>query len=369
MNFPHRTLNWKHRLTGRVARNVYFWAALLYVAFGLNKGNERLYRYGITASDWYVPVMGCMLVLQGALLYGNNGVLAPRFLARRRWGIYAVGALVLATAVSVLTVALFKAAKPHLNVEELQHVGFTATPISLTWGETTFTEEIPTFLFSNLLWLLQFTLAWYTADYVRQQRLLRQSEAARTRAELAFLKSQLNPHFLFNTLNNIYGLALQKSEEAPEAILKLSALLRYLLYESSETSVSFQKEQAAIEAYVEIEALRLPEHAAVSLDVGADGHYALPPLLWMPLLENAFKHGTPFTDGLITIDFRFKIEKGILTVRSQNRFNAAPAGAPAAGIGLSNLRRRLDLLFPNRYSLQCSEEKSTITYLLIIPLS
>ncbi len=357
-------------LWGRAARNVYFWAANLYVAFGLNAGNDRHYHYGITKSPWYLPVMAASLALQCALVYTNNLVLVPRLLARRRRLAYAGLVFALAAVVSLLTVVLLKAARPHLNVEALQNPAFTTTVITPDRSLAAIAGEAPTFLFSNGIWLVLFTMAWYLADYSRQQRALRQAQAQRVAAELAFLKSQINPHFLFNTLNNIYGLALRKSDSTPDVILRLSGMLRYLLYDSDVPDLSFDDEKAAIEAYVAIEALRLPDEAALSLDLYADRDYRIPPLLWMPMLENAFKHGTRLVHAPVSVAFGFRIENGVATIRTTNTFEraTAPAGAPS-GIGLTNLRKRLGILYPGRYELRHREEGAVAVYELIIRLA
>jgi len=340
----------KKILGGRVARNLYFWTCCLLFSLNMNASNERIYHYGITSSPWYIPVIAGSLFLQCILVYTNNVVLLPKLLARQRRVAYAILMLSLALSISIFTVVLFKAARPHLNVQELQHPGLTSTVISPVWSLQAIAAEFPIFLFTNLMWILVFTMTWYMNDYSRQRRALRMAEEQRVRAELAFLKNQINPHFLFNTLNNIYGLALQKADSTPDVILRLSAMLRYLLYDSEQPDISFEKEKAAIEAYVEIEALRLPEEATIMLDLYADGEYHIPSLLWMPMLENAFKHGTRLIHEPVSVNFSFRIEKNVATMRTINNFEPVTVTrATANGIGLTNLRKRLDLLFPGRY--------------------
>ncbi len=357
-------------LAGRVARNVYFWCGVLYLTFGLNSGNERVFHYGIIHSPWYLPVMAGCLLLQLALVYTNNGLLVPRLLAKRRKLAYAAAATLLTCFIALLTTLLLKAATVHINTAELQQPGLTNTILSPgDWRLKTIFYESQTFMFSDALWLFAFTMAWYMSDYARQQKALRLSEEQRTVAELAFLKSQINPHFLFNTLNNIYGLSLNKSEAAPEAILKLSAMLRYLLYESSVSAITFAQERAAIEAYAEIETLRLPDDADVRLELAADADYRVPPLLWLPLLENAFKHGTRLIDQPVSVHFRFAIQRGVLEISTQNHYSAEEAPPTPTGIGLANLRKRLDILFQGLYTLQASGDGKLFTTHLTIQLA
>lgn len=338
-------------LRGRVAMNVYFWLLLWFLATSLNENNDAAYHYGITLSPWYWPVMVSILLLQMGMMYTNNLWLVPKFLAKGQRWVFVSGFLLLAVAISLLETIVLKLATPYLNTRQLQHVGFTTTILSDDWRLMRVLDECQTFLFSNLLFLLLYTAVWFARDYGRQQRLLLEAERARAATELAFLKNQINPHFLFNTLNNIYGLALKKLDGAPAAILKLSAMLRYLLYESSVAEISFDKEKAAVEAYVEIEGLRLPDDANVQLSLQADGHYELAPLLWLPLLENAFKHGTRVIGMPIDISFSMEINAGVLQIRTRNNYDAVLAEKGIGGIGLENLRKRLNLLYPKGYEL------------------
>lgn len=367
MNSP-RILAIRKWLTSRPARNVYFWVLALYVAFTLNAGNDKAYNYGITSSSWYLPVMGISLLLQCTLVYSNNFWLVPHFLVKRKRLAYGVLLLALASSVSVLFVLLFKMARTHINVEEIQHAAFTNTIISGQWTATAILTEAQTFFISELLWVFAFTMAWYMNDYSRQHRALQQAEQQRTQTELAFLKNQINPHFLFNTLNNIYGLALKKEDTAADAILKLSSMLRYLLYESETPTISFQKEKAAIEAYVEIEALRLPDDATIRLEISADKDYMIPALLWMPIVENVFKHGTRLIALPINVVISFRIEKSKLSITTENNF-LTDANMARNGIGLANLRKRLDLLYSGHYTLEQQDEGTIYRCVLNIELT
>jgi len=356
-------------LFSRLGRNLFFWAADLYMAFSLNAGNEPIHHYRIICSSWYLPVMGLCLILQCSLVYTNNLFLIPTLLVKRRRLLYLVYALLLSSLVAVLYVILFKAAQPHLNVTMLQHPGFTTTGISPNWSLRDILFESETFLFSNVLWLFAFSMAWFMSNYAVQKRALDQSEKLRIQAELAFLKNQINPHFLFNTLNNIYGLTLRKDDLAPEAVLKLASMLRYLLYESDIPEIPFQQERIAIESYVEIEALRLPDDANIHLDIFADKDYKIPPLLWMAQLENCFKHGTRLIGIPLSVFFSYRIEMGILHIKTKNTCRLDSAETPTEGIGLANLRKRLQILYPNRYTLLYSKEANEFISELTIQLA
>lgn len=170
--------------------------------------------------------------------------------------------------------------------------------------------------------------------------------------ELAFLKSQINPHFLFNTLNNLYALTLKKSDEAPETILKLSNIMRYILYESNVEYASSEREKEVMQSYIDIELLRLPDSASVQFSIIIDQAQNVPPLLWLPVVENVFKHSR--TTKQTEIDFRFTIKNNTLTMYSKNNIGLNTTDNKAGGIGLTNLKKRLEILYPGKHHIDVS---------------
>jgi LytS/YehU family sensor histidine kinase len=197
---------------------------------------------------------------------------------------------------------------------------------------------------------IAFTVVWHLYDYVAQRKKLDQAEQKQMQTELSFLKAQINPHFLFNNLNNLYALAIKKSEKTPDAILQLSSLLRYLLYDSNTPQVSFEKEKEIIAAYIELERLRLADDSGLHLIINADRDYSIPPLLWLPVLENMFKYGVHALHGGHYGQFIFNIKDGSLRLYSRNRFDPQQDKSGASGIGFRNLQKRLELLYEGRHS-------------------
>jgi hypothetical protein len=355
-------------ITSRVARNIYFWLAAIYLVLDLNINNEREYHYGIIYSGWYMPVIFGTLVLQVLLVYANNLWLVPRFLVKRRWFAYIGLALVLVTGISLSTVAVFKAAMPHINTVHLQNLAFIAVPVSTQWTLKTFIQETPMFFTSDMQWLFVFTMAWYMNDYSRQRNIAERAQRQQVEAELAFLKSQLNPHFLFNTLNNLYGLTFKNAADTGAGILKLSNILRYLLYESNTELVPFEKEQEIMRAYIDLELLRLRDHERFHFNIGADHDYSIPPLLWLPVLENVFKHGTRIISEEVFVNFDFQIRNNQLSIHAANYCKPLES-ARKEGIGLANLQKRLQLLYPGRYTLSRGSTGHTFTISLNIQLA
>ncbi len=205
-------------------------------------------------------------------------------------------------------------------------------------------------------------------DWFRLQQERRELVGEKTTAELAFLKSQINPHFLFNTLNNIYALAYAKSDAAPGAILKLSELMRYMLYESTGNGsptagnndthkVTLSKEVQYLRNLVDLEGLRVP-NAQVQFEVeGNTDLYRIEPMLLISFVENAFKHGD-LTDPNHPLVIHLSVRQGKLLADVLNKKSERQKDT-TGGIGLPNVRRRLDLLYPNRYTLRIEETEQT----------
>ncbi|QNL51209.1 histidine kinase [Olivibacter sp. SDN3] len=174
-------------------------------------------------------------------------------------------------------------------------------------------------------------------------------ETEKLNAELAFLKSQINPHFLFNSLNNIYSLAYQKSDKAPEAILKLSEIMRYMLYESNDDKVSLEDEINYLENYIDLQKLRVKEHVYLELKINVDNYqHRVMPLLVISFLENVFKHGVA-TDKEHPIRITVEVQNSRLHFKAQNKKNKLNKDK-TGGIGLTNLKRRLELGYPNKHT-------------------
>jgi two-component system, LytTR family, sensor kinase len=207
-------------------------------------------------------------------------------------------------------------------------------------------------------------------NYVKLKQAAQQLRIEKQAAELNYLKSQTNPHFLFNTLNNIYSLARDKSDLAPESILRLSKILRFMLYETGGAYIAADQELQIISDYIALEKLRYDESLLVNFNYDVeDMKQALPPLLLMPLVENAFKHGVSETRDHPFIDIHLSIKNrqlGFFVKNSTETFSSA--GITKENIGLSNLRRQLELLYTD-YDLSVKQGEGFFTAILKINLA
>ena len=207
---------------------------------------------------------------------------------------------------------------------------------------------------------------WYQQ---KQQTLL--AEKQKTEVELELLKSQIHPHFLFNTLNNLYAHTLTHSAQAPEIVLKLSSLLRFMIYESNQDYIPLKKELELLKQYTDLEKLRYGNRLDMSVSItGAVEDQRIAPLLLLPFLENAFKHGTSKQIDQCWISMDIHVEQnrlGFKLVNSHER-NLHREATDVGGVGLENVRRRLDYLYPGFYDLHLSEDEEVFVVSLDLPL-
>ncbi|MCC7246777.1 MAG: histidine kinase [Saprospiraceae bacterium] len=189
-------------------------------------------------------------------------------------------------------------------------------------------------------------------------------------SELSFLRAQTNPHFLFNTLNNLYGLARKKAPETPDAILKLSKIMRFVIYECLKPMIPIAEETRVIQDYIELEKLRYNNRLVVDYQEDVDdGNTMIAPLLLLPFVENSFKHGASGTTGNVEIRIRIFLREADLRFSVQNTFDSEREKNNPEGIGLKNVQRQLELLYPKQHQLDISQINNTFSVQLNISLT
>ncbi len=216
-----------------------------------------------------------------------------------------------------------------------------------------------------------FGLVKHIYDHIQLRQTAQQLRIEKQEAELNYLKSQTNPHFLFNTLNNIYSLSKDKSDLAPESILRLSEILRFMLYETSGNYIRIEQEIKIIGDYLALEQLRYDDTLRLNFKYEVpDMKQPIPPLLLIPLVENAFKHGASETRHQPFVDIHLKVERQVLTLLVKNSTEHIPEEERQVkeNIGFSNLRRQLELLY-TEYELSAEQGASEFTTTLTINLA
>jgi sensor histidine kinase YesM len=187
--------------------------------------------------------------------------------------------------------------------------------------------------------------------------------------ELKYLRTQIQPHFFFNTLNNLYALTLQKSDNAPRLVLKLSDMMQYILYEVNSSKASLLQEINHINNFIDIERMRFNDRIEFNMDItGEIDDIKVPPLLFLTFIENSFKHGLKENDT-VKINMSFKIVKNeYLEFALSNNFNSNTQKEENNGIGIANAQRRLNLLFSNNFTLESKINKGLYNIFLKIPI-
>jgi two-component system, LytTR family, sensor kinase len=217
-------------------------------------------------------------------------------------------------------------------------------------------------IFAIYALLIRLAIGWFESQKMKAELMLQNQSS-----ELALLRSQVNPHFLFNTLNNIYSLVYKKSDDAPAAIMKMSSIMRYVLYDANTDKVLLEKEVEYLQSFIELQKLRILKKDFILVDVhGNMEGLTIAPMLLIPFVENAFKHGSKNVPSP-GIKIRLFVEKGQVTFEVSNYFRKGISVKDnTSGIGLSNIRRRLDLLYSGRYSLDIKQDQDIFYIKLIL---
>ncbi|OQP53411.1 hypothetical protein A4H97_23465 [Niastella yeongjuensis] len=296
----------------------------------------------------YTAVFHITIVLA---VYVNGFVLIPRLLARNKYGLYAVCVLALLAGTAQLNIFIYSHAIDFFlpNYFFVSNFGF--------WQLVQFG-----FVYLAITTLLKLSRAWF--------RLI-ELEREKASTELLFLKMQLNPHFLFNSLNNIYSLALKKDTMAPNSILKLAEVMRYMIYESNENAVPLQKELDYINNYIDLQRLRTRDNASIVCTVtGEAANSYIAPLVLLVFIENGFKHGIKATIHESFVHILINISEDLLQMTVENSKGVIDEveNDNFRGLGLENVKRRLELLYRGKYELTINDTKEKYRAVLQLPL-
>ena len=333
------------------------------IAWGLLFCPPFLFAYGDNASvslERYVGFVIMPLTFM-TVFYVNYGILTPRLLFRKRLGRFILANLLLIAAVLLIQHIWHEMCRLYIETEPPRENRGDPPPVYffIAWNAMLMALTV------GLAVAIRMTGNWYRIEAEKQQ-----IEKERTQAELKNLKSQLNPHFLFNTLNNIYALIPIDRTKAQFAVHSLSHMLRYVLYENNQNYIPLEKEIQFVRNYVELMELRLPDRVETTVDLPeqADG-YTIAPLLFITLVENAFKHGvSPSQPSFVHISIRMVKEGTLVCTIENSDFPKTDADRSGSGIGLQNLRKRLNLLYPNRHILRTENLNGSFVAQLIIDL-
>jgi len=284
------------------------------------------------------------IIALAILVYTTNYLLIPKLLHRKRYFLFAFIYLSFIFLVGIL--------KIYVN-ERLLSPFFHGIDVFSDFRERIYDNIIPLFLLTSTGAALKLL-----TDYVKTQRRLAAISQEKAETELKFLKSQINPHFLFNSLNSIYFLIDKQNTEARQTLLQFSDLLRYQLYECNADAITIEKEIAYLEDYVRLQQLRKDNNYIVDMQLNGTGGFEIAPLLLMPFVENAFKHISHYSDRKNFVKLSMEKSNGSFHFTVENsKEEGERSTEPTGGIGLANVKRRLELLYPDKYKLDLNNGK------------
>lgn len=333
----------KIKNTGNIANlalHLLFWGILIFMLlFRDFQLHSRAKNYGY--AYMFLGFATHMLLVLG-LFYFNYFSITPKYFRTRRFKKFALYILL----VWILGIVV-------MSLDSyLWHWGldFKLGKRDRPWTNRIWGNKLIASTFVVFFYLWSSTQIRIMLDWFRNAEVQKDLENQKLKAELSMLKLQISPHFLFNTLNNIYSLAFQQRAQAPEAILKLSEIMRYMLYETNADQVSLQREITHIENFITLHKLRLRKTEVLFHIEGDYQGKQIAPMLMLPLVENAFKYGVS-TKEATNICFNLSVVDNKLSFRTENRIfkQMEPTRQEEGGIGLRNTRKRLDFLYPDKH--------------------
>jgi len=338
---------------GPLILHCFFWTlVLMMAAFMVINGNEQA-----TIKRQLISYGG-FGILNVSLFYINYIFLIPELIKKRKkYAIYVFVFFLL-----IVASALVKTTIAVLNPEDMMRYQMEGKK-----SEYSVNQYVVAKLLVAGFFLVSSSIISFIVDWFSSQRVQRNLESERQEMELQFLKSQLNPHFLFNSLNNIYSLAYQKSDKTADAIMKLSEIMRYMIYESNTPTVSLSKEVDYLKNYIELQKIRFKDGAFVEMTLNGEiDDQKIVPLMLISFVENAFKHGV-VTDPLEPVKIEIIANQKILHFSVVNKKNNQNKDAQG-GVGLTNVERRLQLIYPDRYKLNVVNSATHYTCELMIDI-
>ena len=341
-------VNWYNKKWGKILLHVAAWLILLSLPYVLiySPANDPRPQEERNAFFYLSTATNLCWVL---LFYFNLHILVPKFIFKKQYALYSLITIAIFCIVLLVHWKLFTTIinRPFILINS---IGFNMTAFLLTLAVST------------MYALIQ--------KQNTENKILLEKQEENLKTELAFLRSQISPHFLFNVLNNMLALSRLKSDQLEPTIFKLSSLMRYMLYEAAEERVLLKKEIEYLQSYIDLQQQRLGSKVKLNVMMSlSDDSFEIAPMLLIPFIENAFKHGLGNIEyPQIDIDLYTKNDMLYFMVRNKYNSNIEQIKDKTSGIGLINVKRRLDLLYGNSHSLLITNKNDCFTVSLQLNL-
>lgn len=328
-----------------IAIHVCIWVTILLLPYLVSSASEG-YRIGGLPAAFFV-LAG---LIHAGIFYFNAFYLYPKLAGGWRWWLYIPCAIAVIAASFALKYQIVVHLFPEVALRSA--AGLIFGPSMLVFAVSLVYRRV--------------------SDGIRRERARKEYEAQQVAAELKLLRSQVNPHFLFNVLTNMVALARQRSDQLENALLRLADLMRYMTYDTQAKQVTLQQETDYLKSYIELQKLRFSDGMRIELDIQMDaeaGRLSVEPMIMIPFVENAFKHGTSLLDEPYVL-IRLKAIDGRLTLVVANPYDTYPGETKDdnSGIGLDNVRTRLNLIYPDKHALAIDDTNQVFTVTLNLDL-
>lgn len=319
------------------------WSIVLFLPYLVSDAGSQ-YKIG--------PLPGLYFTMSGIIhmmiFYGNALFLYPRLLNRVYWPVYVASVILLIFSFYWVKLYILTTWFPGASPDARSHV-----------------------LFPSVVAFIASVFYSITVDKIRTEKQQKENEAMQLEVELKFLRSQISPHFLFNVLTSLVSLARKKSDHLESSLLMLSGLIRYMLYDTGK-KISVQQEVEYLESYIALQKMRFGRDVKIvfNADISpGEAYHSIEPMLLIPFVENAFKHGTGYVDQPF-IDIRLTVKENLLVLQVKNKFEGKTDTSKddSSGIGLRNVRSRLTLLYPGRHDLVIGMDKNLFRIHLTLKL-
>jgi len=337
-------------LKNRVLQHTLFWIVSFYILLHLFASSDQIQKI-----DYIYTALFHISLASG--VYVNLSILIPKLLSRKHYVYYILSLVVLMFACAGFNILTFDKLTDYI-LPGYYFISYYVLSDILKF----------VMVYLAVTSLLKLAKSWFALSEANLK--LSQLQKDKTETELQALKSQINPHFLFNSMNGIYSLALKQSDKTPEIVLKLSDIMRYMIYETTADFVALKKEIKYLQDYVDLQKLRSDNRATIIFDVsGEPDGKQVAPLLFFPLIENSFKHGIKGETGKSFVTIHFIINDKWITCTIENNKGTADnvEKKEYKGIGLTNVRKRLDMIYPGSHTLVIKDSGEIYRVELTIP--
>ncbi|WP_299435958.1 histidine kinase [uncultured Aquimarina sp.] len=340
---------YSNQLRYRISRHVLYWLGFNLSLVFIWASSNNNYQIHLTVQALLLPAR--MLVVYVALY-----VLIPKFYIKRNLFVFGISYAIWLLLVTVLVQRpIWGISRPYIFPDWTHFEIYNITEIMGNFFDINRAAIIP-------------IIFVFVRFYNKEQKRTLTLEREQFKSELTQLRNQIHPHFLFNTLNNLYSLIIKKSDAAEDALIRLSGLMRYMLYEANVPKVPLSKEIEYLRNYIDLEKLRLNSSNTIHFTTSMNKDNQIAPFILMPFVENAFKHGIS-NDKISSIEISVKADKDVLimTVYNTKKLNAHKDIGEKTGVGLVNVKKRLELLYIDKYEIIKSETDSH--YKIILKLN